>query len=171
MDWNVFFINSMETVFAKLSAMTPLSLPKGYDRGLHITEWNLHFVDSPGACCFTSIVPCNAHNSALRCVLLLWHSESRKVLSNLPKVLKLLGAEQVSGLIDLAPCLEFLTTVLSASCPVFVTLTYWISLSSLYICPLSRLCSGRLQPKNFHVPAISCQIYYEWFTIHNKRWY
>lgn len=66
-----FFINSIETVFAKLSAMTPLSLPEGYDRGLHIAEWNQHFVDSPGACCVTSIVPCNAHNSALRCVLLL----------------------------------------------------------------------------------------------------
>lgn len=92
---------------------------------------------------------------------LLWHSGSRNVLNNLPKVLKLLKAEQVSGLISLAPCLEFLTMVLSASCPVFITLTYWTSLPSLYISPLSSLCSGRLQPKNFHVPAISCQIYYE----------
>lgn len=161
MDWNVFFINSMETFFTKLSALPPLSFPEGYDRGLHITEWNQHFVDSPGACCFTSIVPCNSHNNALRHALLLWHSGSRKVLNNLPKVLKLLRAEQVLGLISLAPCLEFLTMVLSASCPVVITLTYWTSLSSLYISPLSSLCSGRLQPKNFHVPAISCQIYYE----------
>lgn len=89
MDWNVFFINNMETIFAKLAIQPPPSLWLGYDL------WDVHYWIEPALCglpyvySFTQIA-CYFHNNAVIIPLInyTWVKKTKKVLSALPTVLK-----------------------------------------------------------------------------------